>query len=544
MKKRRIILRMGRVRPKKRNSGHPRHIKSIQTHKLMPNPRHVTTPCVAVLILAVALGSFIRSNLPSSLPFASFWAEKETKEEQEGIAHNDQNLYPTLVVVGSGLAGTTAAIAASENASIKIVMLEKEERTGGNSIKASSGINAVSFENEDSLGTFAEDTLASGGGLSDLALVQTLVNDSREALEWLASMGVDLNGTVQLGGHSIKRTHFPSTGPSVGFAILKALGEIVVKTPNIKVVTKAKVVSLMKDNGKVTGVRYISKNGEEVSVPADAVVLASGGFGASKNLLRKHAPHLVKLATTNGQFAQGEGLALASEVGAALIDLDQVQVHPTGFVDPSDPNSQVKFLAPEKLRGVGGILLNSRAQRFVNELSTRDVISSAILKLPEQSAVLLLGSEAAASFGPALGFYVSKGLVKKFDDVNEAAKNLGVSSGELTAELTAYNRKVASNEEDEFGKSVFPCQIELDENMYIARVVPVIHYTMGGARIDTEGRVLGEDGQPIIGLFGAGEVSGGLHGKNRLGGNSLLECCVFGRRAGKASALAIASNML
>jgi flavocytochrome c len=501
-----------------------------------------------VLILAVALGSFIRSDLPplrpSSLPFASFWGEKETKEEQEGIENVRENSYPTLVVVGSGLAGTTTAIAASENASINIVMLEKEERTGGNSIKASSGINAVSFEDNDSLETFAEDTLASGGGLSDLALVRTLVNDSKEALEWLASIGVELNGTVQLGGHSIKRTHFPSTGPSVGFAILWALGEVVRKTPNIKVVTKAKVVSLMKDNSKVSGVRYVLKNGEEVSLPADAVVLASGGFGASKDLLRKHAPHLVNLATTNGQFAQGEGLALASEVGAALRDLDQVQVHPTGFVDPSDLNSQVKFLAPEKLRGVGGILLNSRAQRFVNELSKRDIVSSAIFKLPEQSAVLLLGSKAAASFGPALGFYVSKGLFKKLNDVNEAAEDLGVSSGALTTELTSYNRKVASNEEDEFGKSVFPCQIELHETLYIARVVPVIHYTMGGARVDTEGRVLDEDGQPISGLFGVGEVTGGLHGKNRLGGNSLLECCVFGRRAGRASALAIASKML
>jgi len=497
---------------------------------------------VAVLILAF-LFSFFFSDLPSSLPFASFWEEMETKEEQSGIENVGQNLYPTLVVVGGGLAGTTTAISASENALINIVMLEKEERTGGNSIKASSGINAVSLEDGDSLETFVEDTLASGGGLSDPALVQTLVNDSREALEWLASMGVDLNGTVQLGGHSTKRTHFPSSGPSVGFAILKALGEIVKKTPNIKVVTKAKVVSLIKNNSKVTGVRYVSKNGEEVSVPADAVVLASGGFGASKDLLSKHAPHLVKLATTNGQFAQGEGLALASEIGAALRDLDQVQVHPTGFVDPSDHKALVKFLAPEKLRGGGGILLNSRAQRFVDELSTRDVVSSAILKLPEQSAVLLLGSEAAASFGPVLDFYVSKGLIKKFDDVNETAEDLGVLSSDLIAELTSYNRKAASNEEDEFGKQVFPSHLELHETMYIARVVPVIHYTMGGARIDTEGRVLGEDGQPISGLFAVGEVTGGVHGRNRLGGNSLLECCVFGRRAGKVSALEIASKL-
>jgi flavocytochrome c len=508
----------------------------------MSNLRLITAPCVGVLIIAVGLGLLVHSDL-SSLPFTSSWTGKATNEKQKAMEGIGGNSDPTLVVVGSGFAGTTAALAAAqEDAALNIIMLEKEERTGGNSMKASSGINAVSIEHGDSIETFAKDTLASGGGLSDPALVQTLVNDSREALEWLASMGVDLNGTVQLGGHTTKRTHFPSTGPSVGFAILRALGEIVKQTPNIKVITSAKVVSLIKDNEKVTGVRYISKNEEEeVLLRADAVILASGGFGANKDLLRKHAPHLINLATTNGDFAQGEGLVLASEVGAALRDLDQVQVHPTGFVDPSDVHSQVKFLAPEKLRGVGGILLNSKGQRFVNELSTRDVVSSAILKLPEQTAFLLLGSTAAASFGPALGFYASKGLVKKFNDLNEAAEEFGVSSAELNAELMAYNTKAASADSDAFGKSVFPCQIDPNDTMYIARVVPVIHYTMGGARIDTEARVLGKDGQPITGLFGAGEVSGGVHGKNRLGGNSLLECCVFGRRAGKASAMSIAS---
>jgi flavocytochrome c len=504
----------------------------------MSSTRYITAACV--LICALALGSLRFNSSDLQIPFISFWTEKGTAGNQKAMENFVKDSKPTLVVVGSGLAGTTAALAASsENPSANIIILEKEERTGGNSMKASSGINAVSIENGDSPSTFVEDTLTSGGGLSDPALVQTLINDSREALEWLASMGVDLNGTVQLGGHRTKRTHFPPTGPSVGFAILKALGEVLKETPNIKVITSAKVASLIKDNEKVTGVRYFNKDGEEVILPADAVVLATGGFGASKELLRKHAPHVVELATTNGAFAQGEGLVLASEVGAALRDLDQVQVHPTGFVDPLDPNSQVKFLAPEKLRGVGGILLNSKGQRFVNELSTRDVVSSAILTLPEQSAYLLLGSKAATAFGPALGFYASKGLVKKCSNVDEAAEELGASSAELNAELTAYNTKAASAEKDGFGKTVFPSQIDLHDTIYIAHVVPVIHYTMGGAQIDTEGRVLGQDGRPIAGLFAAGEVSGGVHGKNRLGGNSLLECCVFGRRAGKAAFVSV-----
>ena len=450
-----------------------------------------------------------------------------------------------VVIVGSGLAGTAAALAASSqlDSSLEVIVLEKEPRTGGNSMKASSGINAVTPSHSDSQETFLEDTLSSGGGRSNPVLVEALVKDSTDALEWLASMGADLNGTVQLGGHSKRRTHFPPAGPSVGFAILKALGTAVGRTPSIKVITSATVVGLIKESEKVSGVRYIDADGREISLKAGAVVLASGGFGANRELLKTHAPHVADLATTNGPFAQGDGLSLASEVGASFIDLDQVQVHPTGFLDPSDPTSQTKFLAPEKLRGVGGVLLNSQGRRFVNELATRDIVSTAILNLPEKKAYLLLGSKAAMEFGPTLGFYVSKGLAKKVEGVEGAASVLGVSVSDLIGELEVYNEATKAGR-DTFGKGVIPSDIDLQGDMYVAAVVPVIHYVMGGAEIDVHGQVLDENGQLIEGLFGAGEVTGGVHGKNRLGGNSLLECTVFGRRAGRAAAKVAAGSKL
>jgi succinate dehydrogenase/fumarate reductase flavoprotein subunit len=198
-------------------------------------------------------------------------------------------------------------------------------------------------------------------------------------------------------------------------------------------------------------------------------------------------------------------------------------VHPTGFVDPSDPDAGTKFLAPEKLRGVGGVLLAAAGQRFTDELATRNAVSAAIAELPGRRAFLLLGADSAAQFGPALGFYVSKGLMKQVQGWQEAAAAMGLPANDtLAAELRGYNEAAAAGT-DAFGKSVFPAAIDLEGAMYLGQVEPVVHYTMGGTRIDPEGHVLRPDSTPLPGLFAAGEVAGGVHGRNRLGGNSLAE---------------------
>ncbi|KAI3438218.1 hypothetical protein D9Q98_000655 [Chlorella vulgaris] len=444
-----------------------------------------------------------------------------------------------IVVVGSGLSGTAAALTAAEALGQRgeVVVLEKEGRAGGNSMKASSGINALTPEHGDAADTFREDTLRSGGGLAMPQLVDTLVADSSEAVAWLESCGIDLGGRVQLGGHSRKRTHTSTRGP-VGFTIMKALLDLEAADPRIRLVTGAQVTSLLRESGGgggVQGVVYTSEDGSEQRLEAAAVVLATGGFGASAELLQQHAPQVAELPTTNGPWAQGEGLVLAEAAGAALLQLDQVQVHPTGFVDPADPGSGTKFLAPEKLRGVGGILLTSQGRRFVNELTTRDKAAAAILQQPGRRAFLLLGAEAAQQFGPALGFYLSKHLVTKHDDLAAAASQMGVDPQVLAAEVEAYNAAAAAGR-DAFGKTVFPSRVDPQAAVHVALITPVVHYTMGGVAMDSDARALDASGNPIPGLFVAGEVAGGLHGANRLGGNSMLECVVFGRRAGRNAA--------
>ncbi|PRW56901.1 fumarate reductase flavo [Chlorella sorokiniana] len=447
---------------------------------------------------------------------------------------------PRIIVVGGGLAGTAAALAAAEAAgpNTEVVVLEKEGRPGGNSMKASSGINALALDQSDTPEVFRDDTLRSGGGLSVPELVDTLVADSRDAVGWLEGQGIDLSGLVQLGGHSKKRTHTSTRGP-VGFSIMKALLDRQAADQRIEVIPSANVTSLLHEGSRVEGVEYTDQHGERQRLQASAVILATGGFGASASLLQQYAPQTSELPTTNGPWAQGEGLALARSAGASLLHLDQVQVHPTGFVDPADPASGTKFLAPEKLRGVGGVLLNAQGQRFVDELTTRDKATQAIMKQQGRQAFLVLGAAAVQQFGPAMGFYLGKQLFVKHGSLAAAAAAMGVPEATLAAEVEAYNAAAAAGK-DAFGKTVFPTTIDPAAPLHVARITPVVHYTMGGVAINPEAQALDANGVPVPGLFAAGEVAGGLHGANRLGGNSLLECVVFGRRAGRNAASFVA----
>ena len=257
------------------------------------------------------------------------------------------DVAPTIVVVGAGLAGQSAALAAAEACPrCAVVLLEKEPRVGGNSAKASSGINAVTPEHGDSPQRYRDDTLRSGGGLSSPPLVDALVGDSAAGLEALQAAGMDLSGTVQLGGHTARRTHFPPHGP-VGWTIISALKKRLDAALNVRVVTGARATGLVVREGRVEGVRCLvgraeDGSAEEREFPGAAVVLATGGFGANRALLRRHAPAAADLPTTNGHFARGEGLELAAAAGAALIQLDRVQVHPTGLLDPADPGADTK----------------------------------------------------------------------------------------------------------------------------------------------------------------------------------------------------------
>ncbi|KAJ1554996.1 hypothetical protein HK405_003476, partial [Cladochytrium tenue] len=313
-------------------------------------------------------------------------------------------------------------------------------------------------------------------------------------------------------------------------------------------------------DGAVIGV-VVRVDGVDHELPASAVVLATGGFSSDRapdpetSLLARHRPDLVHMPTTNGPWSTGDGVKMAEAVGADTLHMDQVQLHPTGFVDPAAPNSDTKFLAPEFLRAEGAILLAPpphRAARFVDELTTRDRVTAAILGLsspsadgdtaaaaPAATAILLWGDATARHFDPpSLAFYIKRGLVRQHDGgLADVAAARGWQPDALEATVAEHDAAAEVGGPDAFGRTVFPGKLGGSSKYYTAEVTPVLHYTMGGLRVTPEARVVSAaSGRPIPGLYAAGEVAGGVHGANRLAGNSLLECAVFGRVAGASAA--------
>lgn len=407
--------------------------------------------------------------------------------------------WADVVVIGSGLAGLSAAVAAEELGR-SVIVLEKAHRIGGNSAKASSGINIAL--NDDDIDAFVADTLRSGKGLSDDRLVRKLCAESAASVAWL---GVELTERARLGGHSAARTLRNATGPNVGSVLVQAMAS---RLKSAKVITEARVEHIETRDNYGFRVRYASS-----SLEAGAVVLATGGFGAATNL-----PY----PTTNGPTATGDGLQLGVDLGGSLMHMDQIQIHPTGFVNPDQPNAPSKILAPEALRGAGGILVDHCGRRFVNELDTRDAV---VDKMPAE-AFLVVPRQT-----PGIDFYVRSKLLQPYTQVDFDS---------LDDTLREYNAAAGGKKPDPFGKSYFPNAPPFDP-LYIGRVVPCVHYCMGGLKVDEHAAILNQDKAcPIPGLFAAGECTGGLHGANRLAGNSLLDCLVFGKQAGINAAFHVA----
>ncbi|SCU86190.1 LAME_0D04896g1_1 [Lachancea meyersii CBS 8951] len=452
-----------------------------------------------------------------------------------------------VVIIGSGLAGLSTANQLVLKHKIPIVLLDKASSLGGNSIKASSGINGAftgtqkSLDVEDSEIAFYQDTVSSAKNAGVRTLMSKLATDSSSAISWLQQdFSLKLDLLAQLGGHSAPRTHRSSGKLPPGFEIVQALSNSLKSLSEsnpqmVQIHLNSKVFDVKIVDKKVTSVEYYDQDGVAQRVHTENVVFCSGGFGFSKELLDKYAPALKNLPTTNGAQTTGDGQQLIEKLGGKLIDMSEVQVHPTGFVDPSDPHSNWKFLAAEALRGLGGVLLNPlTGRRFVNELGTRDVVTAAIQsKCPQDDnkALLVMSEAVYANYKNNMDFYIFKKLIRK-TTVAELANNVPISASELASELQTYSSEAS----DIFNRvsriNNFGTEVDENTKIYVGEITPVVHFTMGGAKIDEHTRILDSFDKPIAeGLFAAGEVSGGVHGANRLGGSSLLECVVFGRTA-------------
>lgn len=494
----------------------------------------------------------------------------------------DQNAEETVldadvVVVGAGGAGMTAAVtAASEGKTVMIV--ESQAMVGGNSVRATGGLNAAHTPAQDknefdesagvekTLKTAAEkyadnetitalaatvaeqwaayqaapegyfdseelmelDTMIGGKGINDPALVEILCGNSAEAIEWLSSVGIDMPSVSSFGGASVKRIHRPLDADgkvvSVGSYMIPLLQENCEKAGVEILLNTTATEILTDDKGAVTGILATGKNGEAVTINAKAVVLASGGFGANLDMVVEYKPELKGFMTTNAPGIQGQGIEMATAIGAETVDMDQIQIHPT-------VEANTAALITEGLRGDGAILVNAEGKRFIDEVGTRDVVSAAEIAQTGSYSWLVV-DQAMADKSNVIQGYIKKGYTVTGQTYEELAEAMGVDAAAFAETMEQWNGCVAAQKDEEFGRTSFANPLDTAP-YYAIKVTAGVHHTMGGLKINPNTEVLKADGSVIPGLFAAGEITGGVHGANRLGGNAVADFTVFGRIAGE-----------
>lgn len=435
-----------------------------------------------------------------------------------------------VIVVGAGSTGFNAAISANR-AGVRVVLFEKAPYSGGNSMLAAGGFNAVGTPQQakkgidDSIDWFIEDAMKGGRYQNDEALVRIMAEKSADGVKWLESLGANMNDLKRSGGARVQRTHRPSGGASVGPHIIHVL-RAAAKREQVDLRLNSRVEKLVLNEDKsVAGVVVHGKHSGYNMIAAKAVVLATGGYGMNKEMIAYYRPTFADMTSSNNITATGDGIRLAKEIGASMTDIDWVQAHPTIGKDS-------RILISETVRGVGAIMVNTTGERFINELTTRDRASDAILKQKDQYAWLVFDKQLVAKKKMVRG-YDHLGMLSKADSIEKLAEITGMSA--LPQTVKAYNQYQEKGKDEAFGRDDMPLNIT-QPPYFAVRVAPGIHHTMGGVAVSTESEVLNLQSWPIPGLYAAGEVTGGVHGYNRLGGNAIADTVVFGRRAGANAA--------
>ena len=502
----------------------------------------------------------------------------KTAVEKTGSAE-DSTVEADVVVVGAGGAGMTAAItAAGEGKSV--VILESQSMVGGNSVRATGGMNAgkTVYQDENEFGesagvektlkTAAEkyadnetitalaktvseqwaayqanptgyfdsvelmelDTMIGGKGINDPELVETLCANSADAIDWLDEHGITLHNVSSFGGASVKRIHRPVNAEgktvSVGSYMIPLLQENCEKA-GVKMMLDTTATEILTDaNGAACGVKATGASGETVTVNAKAVVLTSGGFGANLDMVVKYKPELKGFMTTNAPGILGQGIEMATAIGAGTVDMDQIQIHPT-------VEANTAALITEGLRGDGAILVNADGKRFIDEVGTRDVVSAAEIAQTGSYSWLVV-DQAMVDASSVIQGYIKKGYTVTGETYEELGKAMGVDEAAFAETMKTWNGYVEAKNDPDFGRTSFANPLDTAP-YYAIKVTAGVHHTMGGLTINTNTEVLDTNGNVIPGLFAAGEITGGVHGANRLGGNAVADFTVFGRIAGQAA---------
>ena len=528
---------------------------------------------------ATVTSTAIKEAAAAALTAAGLNPDDYKTAVENNAAAEDSTVDADVVVVGAGGAGMTAAITAAAEGKT-VVILESQSMVGGNSVRATGGMNAgkTVYQDENEFGesagvektlkTAAEkyadnetitalaktvseqwaayqanptgyfdsvelmelDTMIGGKGINDPELVETLCANSADAIDWLDEHGITLHNVSSFGGASVKRIHRPVNAEgktvSVGSYMIPLLQENCEKA-GVKMMLDTTATEILTDaNGAAVGVKATGASGETVTVNAKAVVLATGGFGANLDMVVKYKPELKGFMTTNAPGIQGQGIEMAEAIGAATVDMDQIQIHPT-------VEANTAALITEGLRGDGAILINEEGQRFIDEVGTRDVVSAAEIAQTGSYSWLVV-DQAMADASSVIQGYIKKGYTVTGTTYEELGKAMGVDAAAFAETMDKWNGYVEAKNDPDFGRTSFANPLNTAP-YYAVKVTAGVHHTMGGLKINANTEVLNEKGEVIPGLFAAGEVTGGVHGANRLGGNAVADFTVFGRIAGAAA---------
>ena len=528
---------------------------------------------------ATVTSTAIKEAAAAALTAAGLNPDDYKTAVENNATAEDSTVDADVVVVGAGGAGMTAAITAAAEGKT-VVILESQSMVGGNSVRATGGMNAgkTVYQDENEFGesagvektlkTAAEkyadnetitalaktvseqwaayqanptgyfdsvelmelDTMIGGKGINDPELVETLCANSADAIDWLDEHGITLHNVSSFGGASVKRIHRPVNAEgktvSVGSYMIPLLQENCEKA-GVKMMLDTTATEILTDaNGAAVGVKATGASGETVTVNAKAVVLATGGFGANLDMVVKYKPELKGFMTTNAPGIQGQGIEMAEAIGAATVDMDQIQIHPT-------VEANTAALITEGLRGDGAILINEEGQRFIDEVGTRDVVSAAEIAQTGSYSWLVV-DQAMADASSVIQGYIKKGYTVTGATYEELGKAMGVDAAAFAETMEKWNGYVEAKNDPDFGRTSFANPLNTAP-YYAVKVTAGVHHTMGGLKINANTEVLNEKGEVIPGLFAAGEVTGGVHGANRLGGNAVADFTVFGRIAGAAA---------
>jgi len=446
-----------------------------------------------------------------------------------------------IVVVGAGGAGLSAAVTAAEKGAT-VLVLEKMPTIGGNTIISGGGLNAADPARQEKKGIkdspdlhFTQ-TLAAGDFRADPEKVKVLTLNALDAVKWLESYGMKFqDDIIQIYGSLYPRTHMPVEPNGTGY--IRTLKQAADKK-GIKILTETKVEQIIREdqlNGRVLGVRASDKKGKPIFIQAKkAVVLASGGFGANQILRSLHDPRMKDLTTTNHPGATGEVILYAMDIGAYPVGMDYIQCNPG-----PPPGRKLRVVLHIDVSGF--IFVDKRGNRFVAEDERRDVIREAVLNLPERYGFTVIDDKVYQAHDKIWRETAVKGLgtgdAFKADTLEELATKMGIPADAFTATVNKYNSYVDSKKDADFGKKPHNLAKKIATPPFWSCYAGMsVHHTMGGLEINPKAQVIDRYGKIIPALYAAGEITGGIHGSNRAGGNAIADIMVYGRIAGANAA--------